>query len=342
MDEAIKRRIVAILHVLREAGRPLGASRLAHELETMGLDLSQRTVRNCLALMDRMGLTRSCGKRGREITPLGERELANSFVAEKVGFISAKVDELAYEMTFKLRARRGTVILNVSTLPAARVAEAVAEVSAVFRAGLGMGRLAVAAGPGERIGSFHTPDGCVAVGTVCSVTPNGILLAAGIPTTARFGGLLELRDGEPLRFTEIIHYEGTSLDPLEIFISGGMTSVRQAARTGSGLIGAGFREIPGVAVPRVQKICKRLEEIGLGGLLMVGKPNRPLLEVPVPDGRAGLVVVGGLNPLAAVHEAGIPTENKALSTLFDFEALAPFEVMAERLAASQARSLGES
>jgi len=53
-------------------------------------------------------------------------------------------------------------------------------------------------------------------------------------------------------------------------------------------------------------------------------------------------VVGGLNPLAAVHEAGIPTENKALSTLFEFEALAPFEVMAERLAASQARSLGES
>ena len=336
MEEAIKRRIVAILHVLREAGRPLGASRLAHELETMGLDLSQRTVRNCLALMDRMGLTRSCGKRGRQITPLGERELENSFVAEKVGFISAKVDELAYEMTFKLRARRGTVILNISSVPLARAGEAVAEMMAVFRAGLGMGRLAVVAGPGERIGNFRVPDGRLAVGTVCSVTINGILLSAGIPTTARFGGLLELRDGEPLRFTQMIYYEGTSLDPLEIFISGGMTSVREAARSGSGLIGAGFREIPGVAVPRVQKICKRLEEIDLGGLLMVGKPNRPLLEVPVPDGRAGLVVVGGLNPLAAVQEAGIPTDNKALSTLFEFDQLVPFESIAEEFATPQA------
>ena len=107
MDTRTKKRAVAILRAVQNAGRPMGASRLARDLEAMGLDMSQRTVRYYLAMLDERGLTRSRGKKGREITPLGEQELANSFVAEKVGFISAKVDELAYQMSFKLRAAAG-------------------------------------------------------------------------------------------------------------------------------------------------------------------------------------------------------------------------------------------
>jgi repressor of nif and glnA expression len=178
------------------------------------------------------------------------------------------------------------------------------------------------------LGRFRVPEGRYAIGTICSVTINGILLSAGIPATSRFGGLLELADGKPARFTEMIYYDGSSLDPLEVFISGHMTSVREAARTGHGIVGAGFREIPAVAVPRVRRLSERLERVGLGGLLTVGKPNRPLLEVPVHEGRAGLVVVGGLNPLAAVEEAGIPTQNKALTGLFEFEQLVPYERLA--------------
>jgi len=328
MDVKAKKRVVAILRALHDAGRALGASRLARDLEAMGIDVSQRTVRYCLAMMDREGFTRSCGKKGREITPLGEQELANSFVAEKVGFIAARVDQLACQMTFQARRRTGTIILNISTVPAERIAEALGEMAAAFEAGLGMGRFAALGGPGERLGRFPVPPDRFAIGTVCSVTLNGILLAAGIPATSRFGGLLEVAEGQPARFTQMIHYDGSSLDPLEIFISGHMTSVREAARTGHGIIGASFREVPAVAVPRVRKICAKLERIGLGGLVTVGKPNRPLLEVPVPEGRAGLVVVGGLNPVAAVEEAGIETHNRALTGLFDFEKLVPFQELA--------------
>jgi len=53
-------------------------------------------------------------------------------------------------------------------------------------------------------------------------------------------------------------------------------------------------------------------------------PNWHRLEVPVPEGRAGLVVIGGLNPLAAAWEAGIDTHNKALTGLFEFEQLVEF------------------
>jgi len=324
VDAKAKRRGVNILRALRDAGRPLGASRLARDLEAMGIDMSQRTVRYYLAMLDREGLTRSCGKRGREITPLGEQEVANSFVAEKVGFIAAKMDELACQMTFHSRRRSGTVIMNLSLVPAAHIQEAVVEMTAAFEAGLGMGRFVAVGRPGEVLGRHRVAEGQFAIGTVCSVSINGILLSEGIPAASRFAGLLEISDGQPVRFTEMIHYDGTSLDPLEVFISGRLTSVRQAARTGHGVIGASFREIPAVAAPRVRKVCARLAQIGLGGILLVGKPNRPLLEVPVPEGRAGLVVVGGLNPLAAVQEAGIPTHNKALTGLYEFERLASF------------------
>lgn len=324
MDAKAKRRAVGILRALRNAGRPLGASRLARDLEAMGVDMSQRTVRYYLAMLDREGMTRSCGKKGREITPLGEQEVANSFVAEKVGFIAARMDELACQMTFVPRRRSGTIVMNVSTVAADRIYEAVAEMSVVFEAGLGMGRFVALRRPGEALGRFQAQDGRFAVGTVCSVSINGILLGEGIPAVSRFAGLLEVADGQPARFTEMIYYDGTSLDPLEVFISGGMTSVREAARTGHGVIGASFREIPAVTVPRVRTISAKLAQIGLGGLLMVGKPNRPLLEVPVQEGRAGLVIVGGLNPLAAVQEAGIPTQNRALTGLFEFERLTSF------------------
>ena len=79
-----------------------------------------------------------------------------------------------------------------------------------------------------------------------------------------------------------------------------------------------------MAIQKVEKIRKKLDKIGLGGILMIGKPGQPLLDIPVPEGRAGMIVAGGLNPLAAVEECGIATENLALGTLFEFDQLIPF------------------
>jgi repressor of nif and glnA expression len=194
----------------------------------------------------------------------------------------------------------------------------------VFDAGLGMGVYATKAREGEQIGHFVVPKGKIAIGSVCSVTVNGVLLKAGIPTTSRFGGVLELHDGVPYRFTDMIHYEGTSLDPLEIFIKGGLTSVRQAASTGNGRIGAGFREVPTAALGELERVRAILKEAGLGGIMMIGKPNQPLLDIPVTDGRTGVIVAGGLNPASAVEEAGIPTTNHALSCLYEFGDLAHY------------------
>jgi len=324
MDNRNQRKIVSILNILNEAESPLGGTKIAQKIQNFGFDLSQRTIRNYLKKLDQEGLTQNLGKRGRKITAKGKGELKSAFVINKVGFIASKIDTLAYQMDFSLRKQKGRIILNLSSMHKQYFYKANQQIQKVFHADMGMGRFLAIGLPGARMGDIQIEEDKVVIGTICSVTLNGIFLNEGIHVTSRFGGLLELAHRVPLRFTEIINYDGTSIDPLEIFIKGGMTDVQQVVRTGNGRIGASFREFPGVALPKVENIKKRLDRIGLGGILMIGKPGRPLLEIPVSEGRVGMIVSGGLNPLAAVEEVGIATENTAMKTLFQFDQLIPY------------------
>ena len=324
MDPNVKRKMIAILNVLEHAGRPLGGKKISQDLEGYGIDLRQRTVCHYLGLMDNMGFTEGCGKRGRAITEAGRRELESGMIVDKLGFVASRVDTLAYQMSFNPNMRRGKIILNISTIHRDAVQKAVAEITSVYAHGLSMGNLLAWGKPASTLGEYRVPDDQYAIGTICSVTINGVLLRANIATHSRFGGLLEFKDHKPFRFTHMINYDGTTLDPLEIFIKGKMTQVRNIIESGNGIIGASFREVPAVALPDVKVIMKKLEKVGLGGVLLVGKPNQALLDVPVAQDRAGMIVVGGLSPLSAVEESGIPTHNLAMSTLFDFDQLIPW------------------
>lgn len=316
----------AILKALNEVAGPAGASRITERVASMGLSLQPRTIRFYLLQLDGAGMTRFVSKRlGREITERGREELTHANALDKVGFVAAKVDTLGYRMSFTNRMGRGTIITNLALIDARVAKMALREMRAVFEAGLSMGTRLAIAREGELLGNVVVPVNKVALGTVCSVTLNGIMLGEGIPVTSRFGGLVEMRDGEPIRFVELIEYAGTTLDPLEAFIMAGMTRVRECARTGSGIIGASFREVPSVALDDVSRIQHGMEKHGLSGILTVGKPNRPLLDVPVAEGRTGMIVIGGLNPVSAVHEAGIRLTIKSLAALEDFATFRPYE-----------------
>jgi repressor of nif and glnA expression len=123
----------------------------------------------------------------------------------------------------------------------------------------------------------------------------------------------------------LISYEGSSLDPLEIFIRSKMTDVIGAVKNHSGKILASFREIPVVCLDEAKKLAKRMAARGIGGILLIGEPNRPLLEVPVGIDKVGMVIVGGLNPVAAIEESGIPTDSKAMSALHGYSGLTSFQ-----------------
>jgi repressor of nif and glnA expression len=319
MSTKADRTKVAILKALHEIGGAAGASRIMEQLSAEGLNLQARTVRFYLAQLDREGMTRLVSRRrGREITDRGREELAHANVAEKVGFIAAKVDTLGYQMSFRHVETGGSIIANVALIDARAASASMREMDKVFARRLGMGRRLAVAGAGERLGNLTVPDGMLGIGTVCSVTVNGILLHHGIPVTSRFGGLLEMRGGRPSRFVELIDYAGTTLDPLETFIRAGMTDVRGCARSGDGIIGASFREVPSVAIDDVKRICRDMERLGLGGVMDIGRPNLPLLDIPVSEGRAGMIVIGGLNPMAAVYETGIRVSMLSLAGLAEF------------------------
>jgi repressor of nif and glnA expression len=326
-----ERKRLAILRTLRDVAKPLNSSRIADELLAGGHDISERTVRFYLKMMDDEGLTRNCGRKGRVITDVGMDRLSSSRVMEKVGFLSAKIDQMAYRMKFDLARAEGTVVLNMTVLHPQQLSRSLDLILRIFEKGLGMGRLLALFAPAERVGDVSVPDGMVGVGTVCSITLNGVLLGHGIPTESRFGGLLEIVDGEPTRFVEAIMYDGTSLDPLEVFARSGMTDFRGVVERGRGRIGASFREFPSLSIERVNEIAERMEKIGLGGLLKTGWPGQPLLDIPVHEGRVGAIIIGGLNPMAAIEEGGERVHSRALSGIVDYRRLFPYDQLAERL-----------
>ncbi len=187
--------------------------------------------------------------------------------------------------------------------------------------------------PGERVGDIIIPPGMAGFGTVCSITLNGVLLSHCIPVHSSFGGLLELRNKKLVRFVEIIKYDSASLDPLEAFIRSGMTEYAGAVRNGNGRIGVGFREVPADSRDRVIDLIERLKEAGLGGFLLVGWPGQPLLEIPVPEGRTGIVVIGGLNPIAILEETGTRIHSRAMAGMVGYERLFHYQEMEERIRA---------
>lgn len=322
----------AILQALQDLGDPAGASRIAEMLGGSGVHLQERSIRFHLLKMDREGLTTCLTKHdGRQITDSGRKELARYNVMQKVGFVAAKMDELGYRMSLSAEqdgTAPGTVIANITIINKNDLSRALHFMRPVFASALGMGdRIAIRL-PGERIGDHEAPRDSAIISTVCGVTINGIFLKAGIPIISKFGGLVEMDHGTPKRIVELVEYTGTTVNPHKLFIGSGMTSVGKCAVSGSGVIGVSFREFPSVALEKARSLVHQLRRMNLNGVIMVGQPNRPVLDIPVGDGRTGMVVVDGLNPIAAACEAGIPVELHPLSGLEDCASFVPFKEVA--------------
>ena len=333
MTEKMKRKQLSILSVLKASDKPLTSLRINDELVSFGHEISERTVRLYLQHMDQANLTQNLGRQGHRITERGLSELDSSKIMERVGFLSAKIDQMTYRMNFDLHNQSGTVLVNITMAEPKQVAKNVDMICTVFEKGYAMGHLVSLLEPGERLGPITVPEGTIGIGTVCSITLNGVLLKYGIPTNSRFGGLLELRDRKPAGFVEIIMYDGTSIDPLEVFIRSGMTNYVGAIETGNGRIGASFREFPAESRDVVEELASKLERVGLGGFMSIGQAGQSLLEIPVGEGRVGAIVIGGLNPVAILEEVGDRVYSRAMAGLIDFNRLFHYEELESRLRA---------
>lgn len=334
MERKQKRKELAILEILAESDEPLSGSQITEMLAVRGAergDLSERTVRLYLQRMDEEGLTEARGKLGRVLTDKGRGLIDSGRLIHRVGYMSAKIDRMTYSMTFDLPLRRGTVVINTAIVGREAFRSRLGEINAVFEKGYAMGTLVCLLNPGERVGAIVVPPDHVGFCTVCSVTLNGVLLKHGIPTRSLFSGLLQLEAGQAKAFVELISYDGTSIDPLQLFIRGRMTDYLGAIRTGYGRIGAGFREIPEESYDLAQSLAGKLEAVGLGAFLKIGRPSRELLNIPVREGCCGVIVIGGLNPVAILEETGIPVQHYALSGYMEYNQLFPYYQMRDRL-----------
>ncbi len=319
-----ERKIIAILKVLSESSEPLGSITIARELERHGIFLSERAVRYHLRITDERGYTQPLGRDGRMLTPQGLEELRMALAPEQVGFILEKLELLAFRTTFDPQKRTGQLPINTSLIDKDRFQEVLAAMRDVVKAKICVSELVATASEGEKLGSVVIPSGKIGLATVCSAVINGVLLKSGVPIESRFGGVLEVVDLKPRRFVAIISYTGTSLDPSEQYIRAKMTSVSEMARNGTGKILANFREIPAPSRAIVEEKIAMLREVGIGGVYALGNTSEPICQIAVGLNRVGMVLLGGLNPVAAAVESGVEIQNIAESGLIEFQQLKSF------------------
>jgi len=319
--QEVERKVITILKILRNSKEPIGARIIARQLADHGVGLTERAVRYHLKLMDERGLTRLVGRDGRLITPHGVAELDSALVKDKVGFAFSKIELLAFRTNFNFETRSGPIPVNISFFNKNEFKKALNVMKPVFKAGICVSDLVALAREGERLGDVIVPEGQVGLATVCSIVINGTLLKAGVPIGSRFGGLLQIRNSQPFRFVELIHYAGSSLDPSEVFIKAKMTSVVETVKRGDGRILANFREIPALCRTLTEEVVGKLKAVGIGGVLVIGETSEPVCETLVELNRIGVVLLGGLNPVAAAAEAGVEADNRAMSTVMEYRNL---------------------
>jgi len=321
----VERKMLFILKVLSGLQKPAGSVVIAKHLKEQGIDLSERAVRYHLRLTDERGLTELVtGRDGRIITNKGLKEIEKALVSDKVGFAISRIEHLAYRTNFNLDTRSGEIPVNISFFPRDKFKEAFEIMSPVFEKGLCVSKLIAVAKAGQKLGDITVPENRIGLASVCSIVVNGALLKAGIPMDSRFGGILQLQNHQPVRFTQVIYYNGSSLDPSEIFIKARMTSVKESAITGSGEILANFREIPAMCEPVTRRIVDNLKQAELNGVLAIGEVSEPLCEITVDVNKIGIILIGGLNPVAAAAEAGIEAENHSMCTVLEYKNLVDY------------------
>jgi repressor of nif and glnA expression len=324
-SQGVERKELAIMKILSDSQEPIGARVIAHHLKGLGFELGERAVRYHLKLMDERGLTQLIGRReGRVLTEAGTEEVESALVKDKVGFAISKIETLAFRTSFDFERRSGLIPVNISLFPSEKFARALSVMRPAFEAGLCISDLVAVASEGEQLGEVTVPQGKTGLATVCSIVFNGALLKAGVPVNSRFGGILQLRNHKPIRFVELVDYAGCSLDPSTIFIRARMTSVAEVIKKGDGNILGNFREIPSICRPIADEVVAGLDKAGIHGLVIMGDTSEPVCEIPVDLNKMGVVLLGGLNPVAAAEEAGIEANNLAMSTVMEYRALVKF------------------
>lgn len=315
-----QRKLIEILRILDESDDAIGARMIAASLSARGYPIGERAVRHNLVLLDYKGFTTKIGNAGRVITEKGLKELNEAIVGDRVGFIINKIDELVYKTNFDLKRRNGDIIINVATIDKKDFDVAIEAAAETVDSGYTVSPYVRFLEEGDKVGAVFVPYGSVGLVTMCSMTVDGILIKHGIPSSIKYGGLLEIKNRQPVCYTDLISYQGTSLDPIQIFTARQMTSILTAARSGEGKVLANVRTVPEIAAEKSIELLRDAKKAGIVGWI----------ETPIQERSPGICAesdvveinnYAGANPMAALYELGISVKVYSVSALMDVKLL---------------------
>ena len=291
-----ERKYIEILRILKEHRDPVGAKRLSELMAERGFILSDRAVQYYLSYLDTMGFTEKIGNQGRILTPSGFQETDNALVDDRIGFVISKLERLAYRSTFDPSSGTGDVAYNLSIVAEESLDHIRAAFDEVVTAGCGFFSSYRIVDNDPRI-----PHGSVGIITICSISMDGVFQRNGIPVKMAYGGRLEIAGGTPKRFVDLIGYRGTTIDPLELFISSGLTSINSYCRTKSGIALANVREVPSSALHQVKDTIGQMKQCGF--IFPVTMGNQ-VFNLPHNQYRLSIVAFSGLNFIGNTTEQG--------------------------------------
>ncbi|HMB44776.1 MAG TPA: DUF128 domain-containing protein, partial [Candidatus Methanoperedens sp.] len=173
-------------------------------------------------------------------------------------FIISRIENMMYEVTFDPAKRKGKIIVNISIVNESDLKKIIGLFRQAVHSGLAVSPFMKIIRTGEKIGNIKIEAGKAGIASACSITIDGVLLKAGIPVKPKLGGVVEIHEGSPLRFTDVLTYDSTTIDPLDVFMSQELTSVTQMINTGSGKILANMREAPMSARNRIELVLDSL------------------------------------------------------------------------------------
>jgi global nitrogen regulator NrpRII len=232
-------------------------------------------------------------------------------------FVNHNIEDYAIQVTFDPVAGEGTVVYNLSLIKTEDLDYAISILKDAHKTGVSVSGLVKFFSSGEKVADYIVPQGCTAICTMCSITFDGLLIRRGVPINPIGGGVVEIENRTPIRFTHIILYEHTTIDPLQVLISQKTTSITNVMRRGSGNILANIREFHMEAEPLVGTVLDELSSSSYTGVLEVGMPNVSLLGVPVSPQFVAIAAVGGTNSMAAIREGGRWIQTHAMKGLMD-------------------------
>ncbi len=315
-----QRKLIEILRILDESDEAIGARMIAATLNKRGYPIGERAVRHYLVLLDYKGFTTKIGNAGRIITEKGLRELDEAIIGDRVGFVITQIEDLIYKSSFDLKQRSGDVSVNVAVIDKNYFDQALETVARAIDSGYTVSPYIRILEEGDKVGAIFVPYDSFGIVTMCSVTIDGILIKHGIPSSIKYGGLLKIENKVPTAYIELIAYQGTSLDPIQVFTTRRMTAVLSAAQQGDGVVLANMRSVPRIAAEKTLELLHEAKRAGIVG--WIESPlQEDILEGCGADEVVGINIYAGANPLASLYELNIPVKINSIAALMDMKLL---------------------